>query len=275
MYLKSTDLYYGTYPVYYYDSDSNMWIWSISTTYYQSAIIGYPIKIDGATQIYSSGYIYNGYPYYVTTISSVIYYVWYSTDLAKWIISTYLGYGIREYSSNSGDPWWSLSGTTITGTYVKRGNQRSSGSNKVVTAGIIEGRSASALIGIYEPVAGSAVTGNVWIGWKILEDTILDPAIEFIQDEALYNSLETYTSATRSIWFDGSNYIISNAIGTKDTLIGYWSCATLLGEYTRTFTGEGDAPVPETYTIILKEYRALSSVHDSFDIYMGQVAVWL
>lgn len=288
MYHKSKDKYYSIYLVKYYNPTTGYWCWTDGTDHYLSAIIGKPIKskYDTGGTLTSSdiaAYSYNGYAYYLVTINSIQCYLWWSPTLG-YVISAYLGYGTDEYQDAldddkwKGDLWWNCA--TLIGTYAKRGvgKEPSNGyKDAYVEAGIVEGwkLSGTSVAGVYEEVVGSAVSGHKWIGWKILQD---GGSNEFIQNSALYGTLETYTGA-RSIWYDaiGGTYIISAVIGTKDAAIGYWSCATLLGTYTRTYTGGGTAPTPETYVISHKEYREMSNgtVNDGVATYMGQVAIWL
>lgn len=327
MYHKFTGEYYGESIVHYYDPVEALWVWEFDAVLYLSALLGNPISVAGSSDIYPTGYLYNGKDYYYDATSEL--YIWF--DGSDWVMSKALGF----YTHN-GTTWWkyaSLVGTyagqlqrgtytwvadvvtvsftnhgklagdsigvafisgdgTPDGTYTVATASANSytfaltgsgtagiidctGGSKAVTAGQIEGWEAGNKFDEYTPVSGSSVTGDKWVGWKILQD---GGANEFIQDLDLFGAENTYTGA-RSIWFDSgsSSYIINSTIGTKDGAVGYWSCATLLGTYTRTHTGGGTAPTPVSYIISLKEYREKrdGATLDTESAYLGQVAVWL
>ena len=95
MYHKTTGLKWSTYDLYWYDQDAGNCLWNIGTVYYLTQSIGYPIKIDGGSNLLPTGYVYNGKEVYTTTISGTVYWVWH--DLSSWIISQFLGYGTAEW----------------------------------------------------------------------------------------------------------------------------------------------------------------------------------
>jgi hypothetical protein len=278
MFIKCTDRKYGTYDVFFYDPDNALWVWKNGADYCLSALVGVPVSVDSGASKYPSGFVYNGQDYY--DIGGGLW-LWYDSIASKYVISSYLGYGIQEYSTGTspvvwhGDDWWSCD--TLAGTYVRRGAAKEAGhSDKVVTLPAIIGRESAGLIGEYEPITGSGLTGNRYVGWRILEDAVLDPAIEFIESLELLNGEPVYNGADgRFLWYDGADYIISPVAGTADELVGYWSCGTLLGTYSLTYEGEGSDPAPETYTISFKEFREKSNAvaYDSQDSYIAQVAL--
>jgi hypothetical protein len=399
MYHKTTEKTFGECPIYYYDPITELWIWKSDASYYMSALIGLPVSVDTATDIYPLGFLYNSKDYYYDSTTEL--YLWYSGS--AYILSRTLGYG-----TTTSDPWWSCAtltgeyvaqpqsseyawtGDVVTVTFVKHGKKAGDsidvvfdtgdgtpdgtytiatasadsytfalagsgtggvctvdgGGEKQVAEGQLDARvntsSPQTVTGVYEPVVGSTFENQVWVGWKILENTqsgtytwIADVVTitsaghgktagdevyieftsgagtpdgkytvveatnanvftialagsgtggnctvtdEFVQNEDLYSSLETY-SGSRVIWWHSasSKYIISDAIGTCETLTGYWSCSTLEGTYARTYTGTGTAPDPAIYEISLKEYREKSNNvdTDTVEAYIGPIALWL
>jgi hypothetical protein len=268
---------------YYHDATTSFYVWYDGAVWVMTPVLGYGMT---DTKLWLKGTTLVG-TYNIQ--KQLCTYTW----IASTVTVTFTNHGklagdsvVIDFVSGDGTPDGTYTVATASAnsfTFVLTGSGTAgacyaTGGTKAITAGQIEGRErnfADGLSGVYTPVSGSTITGNVWVGWKILQD---GGANEFIQDEVLYASKETYTGARKIWWHVGSStYVISDTIGTRDPAIGYWSCATLEGTYTRTYTGGGTAPIPVTYVISHKEYREKSNGAniDTVDTYEGQVAVWL
>lgn len=299
---KTTGAIFSIWNVYYYDMTNSRYVWTdyYATKYYLSELIGVPVTVDGGDRIYPSAYMYAN-PYSSPYVAQQWYknpktgygYLFYETLLNRWVISKYLGYGVQETDNGvgavprwEGDAWYSLEGSSVNGTYVPRGSLKESPpADVVVDLGIIEGWECDTRIGLYEPVYGSAVTGNKWVGWRALADDGAGAYYKNYEDVELYNSKPTFTKMMPVlsgfdklvIWYDGENWIISLAAGTKDENVGYWQSADMIGEYSLVYGGGGIPPEPATYTITHHGYSETVPIGGQrmTDMDIAQVAIWL
>ena len=243
---------YGLDEVYYHDIENSLWVWKANggTTYYMSALVGIPYRKDNAgTKYYPSGYLLNGANYYVG-----------NGGLYFWGVyaSTALGIKTGDWYQNMGSGVYKLKGL---GSAVFTWNPAT-----------VIGHSSNTLLGAYTSIGGS---GTKWIGWRSHE---YSSGKNFIEQDSLYESKNIYlddSTDARVCWWDGTLWIISASAGTKDSSVGYWSKESgdePTGNYTLTFDGEGDDPLPEEYELAAPTYFEGTA---KSQIYMGQETLWL
>lgn len=212
MFHNTTGRYWGLVPLLGYDQTLGLWWWQSDGTYYISAAPGIPITVRSGDNCNPSGLLFNGQHYY--TVSGG--YLWH--DGSQWVISSALGCNTEEYSETVdnvttwyGDAWWSCS--TLAGTYTARGSGYINGTAKAVALGKVVGWKSTSQAGVYTPEDGSGVTGNKYAGWIKLTD---NNYLTFFEQDTLHNGNPWYLSTSKSIWFDGVNWILSSAKGVKD-----------------------------------------------------------
>lgn len=269
MFHNTTSRYWGLVTIYGYDQTNSLWWWSSIGPYYISAIPGVPITVDGGSRCNPSGFLYNGQPYY--TVSGG--YLWYDSTISKWVISSALGYKTDEYSETVdnvttwyGDAWWSSS--SLAGTYTARGSGYG-GTAKAVALGTVVGWKSTSKYGAYTPETGSGLSGNKYAGWLTYQDSSRGET--FIDDGTLYNAKPHFAGDGNALWYDGSNWIVSSAKGTKSATVGYWSGAAIPGTLARVYSGADDTD-PTAYSITLKEYGSTTQQTSHL---IAQVALWL
>lgn len=312
MWLKSTGGW-GTYATDYYDPDTNLWLWHDGTNYYISANVGQPYSFSasGTAYFYPTGYKYKDRDYYITQVGlyGTAQYLWinnfpihdpYSIDL--YVLSTYLGYGLNEWTTTSGTPpvtqyhgdyWWKWDATLsnadgITysdmpaGTYISMGAKHGVDDNRKIYKRIINGwfkSIASGLAGIYEPVAGSAVSGSKYVGYERYDTDFYfgENGSGVVTEQS--NGTYTNTSSNIFLWEDTENnrWVISPTANSYDPAIGYYTCDTIEGDYELYFTGENypswvGGSYFETCTVAFKDYVL---GEDTTDIYHCMEVIWL
>lgn len=285
MFHKTTGKYYAGYEVFYCFAQNGglgeptLHCWYNGTKYILSSMeyIGVPLTVAG-TRYFPGSYTYLGTRYYYTAVG----YLWYqyvNNSNKRWIISGSLGAGTRETDRGVGqnprwigDQWYSLDGSDPIGTYIARGSLKETNptDTKIVASAQAEGRECATKAGLYTPITGSIFTGNRRLGWMTLN---YGTGKDFVEQITEYNNKPTFLDTDgRFLWHDTTNWIISDVVGTKDPLIGYWTCATLSGTYTRTFTGEGDPPTPVTYVLASPTYAEGTLTYSAL---IAQVATWV
>jgi len=107
------------------------WYDSASTKWIMSATIGFPI-MAGTTQLLTKWYKKNSQYFYANTANTL--FLWWSSDLSLWVVSSKLGGGTAETwvytdpededagGAYEGDDWWSFS--AYVGTFLPRGAKR-------------------------------------------------------------------------------------------------------------------------------------------------------
>ncbi|HCE46165.1 MAG TPA: hypothetical protein DET40_21685 [Lentisphaeria bacterium] len=258
MFRKSTGTF-GTVATDYYSRDYQRWIWHDATNYYMSLYVGQPISVDGGAARYPSGYLYDGYDYYVLGAGEGGY-LW-KDATNGWVITSAVGYGMIATVN-----WWKCS--TVTGTFVKQGT---ASADKTLTNAQLQARyktRASGITGAYNKVTGASSTldAPAYFGLVRYDVSWTNGGAQtatITSDLAMAAGKYWFSSVdSKILWWDStsSKYIISPVKYTKDALVGYWESPTtaLAGTYTRVFTPAGDpptvAPAPETYTLVFKDY---------------------
>ncbi len=270
MWKKISDRSYSAFTVsnLYYNERLDKYAFYYDGTYY-IAPLPYPtLHIDGNPCVHNEWSflnfditwgqrISNRKEWYYCPILDM--YIWYldagrnynSTDwlVTKWVISKTLGSGVFWKYVETYDPpdpvvnctdisqrdeWWATSGGVIE-TYWDYGykyfNPPPVPQNpKVVTASVVGGESSPTFTGEY--------SGGTVIGWKQLSSTGSGAFSSFREYNEKYNGeylFKVPVSGTFNLWFDGVEYIISQAINNKSSF--YWHSSTLIGTYTYELNG--------------------------------------
>lgn len=136
--------------------------------------------------------------------------------------------------------------------------------------------------------AGTIVTvdGNTTttVKTEVFGGSNIVTSLEYFTDSGtLYNSKPLFSGTNKKLWHDGSNWIISEAAGTKDIKAGYWSGSSIPGTLSRqwetTVPPVTDPVTPDpldtdrnAYNITRHEYNSTTRQVSHL---IAQVALWL
>jgi hypothetical protein len=297
MWLKCTGNW-GTYPVLYRDKIAGLWLWG-SNPYYISQYVGIPM-IVGTTLYYPTGYTFSGQDtYYLGTK-----WLWYSS--LGWVITPCVGFNYKEYFETDkdgvvtwlGDIWWRRDNY---GVYKPRGYHKDKSNERqdiTITTGAVAGWAGSTIVGAHPitvpPPSGSNLPQIKYVGLKTYnvtwatigdEEETTNHAGVFTETMLpLRNSQSVYSGCDgKTLWYDGTQWIISFAENVKNVNLGYWKRATIEGAFSRTFTASippvtdpvtppDEPPQPITYTLTFSQYILGTN---TADLYLLQEAIWL
>ncbi len=272
--------------LYWYDPDEDLWVWHsycpVDSRYdgdFISQKIGIPIKINGGETLYPN-YDITGFVYYKDGDK----YLWADYDYYygnKWYYSNGVGSGTEEHVYNLSDipvtytefdytnciftgdefwetPWGGYYGLLSLPTLKPRGSALQNNlPDKVITPEIIKGWKAVGYTywlktGIYAPFTGTTANDipqrNRYVGWIKYDE------VSWVQQQNTYNGVAVFKHTDgRYLWRrnrpnGGYEWIISDTLGIKDPLIGYWvnqgypSGNYYQGTYVRVF--EQPTPIP-------------------------------
>lgn len=307
LFYKTTNMMYAGVSVYYYvrDGGTDYWVWSdAGSGYVLSTTLGSPRRFNGSgTLYYPQPYLYNGNPVYYGVYSGAGYWFSYipAYSSAYYFATPVLGYVCPLINGVTPPPpnkWYRAAGSGpsgINGTFYLYGTSNVS-TNITFPVAPIVGRSCGTLAGLYTPISGSGLSGNMFVGFR--RYTMTFPSTfgytsAFLCETAdLRNSKNIFKFSqigvgTRYCWYNTntSKWTISPKEGVIDTLIGYWTKSVTSGEpdgsYSLTYTGPiGSTPVPATYTITgsppgITETLPFDSSVAKVDALISQVALWL
>jgi hypothetical protein len=292
---------FGEARVYGYNVADELWCWrSPFAEFFISEIIGKPISVDGQT-VYPTGQLFNNFDVY-----EWIYYVDYGVgeggfrayhnklfydSVNGWVISEIIGAGQREWkigeADYDGDEWFQGSiASGVWGTFQGRGLLR--GLSKTVEWDSVVGWAIEGgPFGEYTPIEGSELEGNTYFGQMKFSCDSISTFYEWNELNEEKPVFKTVSSTYNfKLWFDGGAWIISNEVGTKNDLIGYWEGGEHPeGAYSRVWTPPDPQTDPETvdeWIDVAVSISFLSIVEGqagfippSDSILMAQVATWL
>lgn len=253
---------FGLYDKLYYNPTDNLYLWRFAYDgyWYISQYLG-PFFMSYGMIFYPMFYFCNAIRFLRGKK-----YIWYSdTSPIGWVMTTKLG--IRDDSS-----YYSGSLSYVAHEYKKESDPDVTVTLQRYIKGW-KGPSLGQIIGEYTPQYG--VTGNKYIGWKIL-DAVGDGRIQFLQQNEKVNDEFIFkcSSPLRYIWFDGTDWILSYEKNVKDITVGYWklSGSNPVGTFERQYTGDSP-PSPDEWSVTLSG-RADSTVQRE-PYYIGRIATWL
>ncbi len=245
----------------YYNEDESLWLWKDPTSgkWTISATLLAILDVDGSD--YTSDY---------RTLNSEFYYerlqkfVW--KNSSRWRFTNALGFEDVDDAF-----WWESPSANINGTYQPEGTATGT---KTVAIKTINGWEADNLFDEYDAIAGGGASGKKYVGWKRLSGN--EGLGNLDQSDRQQNSQYIFLGS-KNLWYDGSNWIINNTIGTKDATVGYWQGGTPPNSngspvaYNRVYTGD-TPPSPSSYTVSFDSFIAGDSTSDAIQ---GQIAVFV
>ena len=255
------------------DGGTLYYLWQLAedTYWYISESLGPEYSILGY-DLTKKYWLYNSWPYFTFSI----YFIWRTGS--TWVISRTPGNGVNEWWSGAayyGSQWYSKVSASIdpSGDYYIRGRFRGSvegaySTTETMTRAINGWKAPNANNILGEYAAVGTESGTKTVGWQVLTG---DNSLGDLTQKSTESNSEYIFDGDKIAWFDGTDWILSAAVGSKpDT--GYWkkTGTNPIGTYDLVYTGE-TPPTPSSYKLSFKEYTIGTETEV---VYLGQVQIW-
>jgi hypothetical protein len=189
----------------------------------------------------------------------------------------YAGWLIFKDAAHATSPYKQVTTTVVTVTPATEDTEEETETTTTIENSYITEQTTAGTVVTVDGNTTTTVTTALFGGSNIVT------SLEYFTETGTYNNKPLFTGTNKKLWYDGSNWIISAAAGTKAIKTGYWSGSAILGTLARQWEATAPAvtdpvtPDPldtdkNAYNIIIHKYS--ETIRQTSQL-IAQVAQWL